>query len=113
MTNWKKHPSEVEISPLMDELRTRLNEAGFIWKDESEEFEWNGYLYHMERTRVLGPEGQLASCVYGYSGPKGYETGITYGWPDLIEGWPDNQENPEPMTVEEIVKAVKALCPST
>lgn len=62
---------------------------------------------------MLGLEGQLASCIYGYSGPKGREMGSTFGWPDLIEGWPNDREGPEPMTVEEIVKAVSALCPKS
>lgn len=109
MADWTKRRDQVEISPLMSELRSRLNEEGFIWKDASEEFGWGDYVYHMERTKVLGPEGQLASCIYGYSGPKGWETGSTYGWPDQIEGWPHGTADPEPMTIEEIVEAVKAL----
>lgn len=107
--HWTKRHGEVDISPLMAELRTKLNEAGFIWKDASEEFGWDGYTNHMERTKVLGSEGELASCIWGWSGPEGFETGSTYGWPDLIEGWPHGQNDPEPMTVEEIVEAVRAL----
>lgn len=111
MTNyWTKQRNEIEISHLMTELRAKLNDAGFIWKDESEEFGFDEYVYHMERTKVLGPEWLLASCIYGYSGKKGFETGSTYGWPDSIEGWPTGSAEPEPMTIEEIVEAVKTLC---
>lgn len=111
MAEWTKRRDEVEISPLMTELRARLTKEGYIWKDASEEFGWGDYVYHMERTRVLGPEGQLASCIYGYSWQRGHETGSTYGWPDMIEGWPHGTNDPEPMTVEEIIEAAMALCP--
>lgn len=110
----KKGRGEVEISPLMQELRDALDAAGFHWYDESEEFESGDYLYHMERTKVVRnpctmDHEEIASCIYGYSGAKGYQTGSSYGWPYCIEGWPSGQADPEPMTVEEITEAVKKL----
>lgn len=101
------------ISPLMQQLRDELDAAGIEWHDESEEFGWDDYVYHMERTKVTrnwqtADCVQLASCVYGYSGREGHQTGTSYGWPDFIEGWPDGQNDQEPMTIEAIIEAAKA-----
>lgn len=106
---YEKLKSKIEISPIMRELRDRLTEAGIIWKDESNEHGGDGYCFHMERTKVLGPEYEIASCVYGYSDHYGVRTGISYGWPDMIEGWPEGQNDPCAMTVDEIMEAVKAI----
>lgn len=106
---YEKPKAEIEISPIMLELRDRLTEAGHIWKDASDEFGGDGYCYHMERTKVLGPHGEIASCIYGYSDYNGVRSGSTYGWPDMIEGWPAGQIDPAPMTVDEIVEACGVL----
>lgn len=110
----KKGRGEVEISPLMQELRDALDAAGLHWYDASEEFESGDYLYHMERTKVVRDPNtmdheEIASCIYEYSGKKGSELGSSYGWPHFIEGWPSGQADSDAMTVEEIVEAVKKL----
>lgn len=106
-----KPQAEVEISPIMNELRKRLTKAGYIWKDASEEHGGDGYLWHMERTKVLGPEYEIASCVYGYSDRDGVRDGSSYGWPNMIEGWPEGQDDPCAMTIDEIIEAVQKIWP--
>ena len=102
--------TDIKISPLMQELRNRFGAEGIKWTDASEEFELdNGYVYHMERTKVHKNNVEIVSCIYGYSGTKGNETGSTYGWPDLIESWDSSNSeiDPEPRTIEEIIATVK------
>lgn len=88
----KKERCEVEISPLMQELRDAIDDAGFHWFDASDELESGDFFYHMERTKVVRApytmdHEEIASCVYGNIGIKGLENGISYGWPNYIEGW--------------------------
>lgn len=100
--------SSMEVSPLMQRLRDELDAAGIEWRDASEEFASGGYHYRMERTKAMRDGEELASCIWGYGGPAGHETGMSHGWPDRIESWdPTNRgEDPEPKTVEEIMEAV-------
>lgn len=98
-----------DISPLMQELRDRFDKEGIEWSDKSEEFGFDDYTYHMERTKVHKDGVEIASCIYGYSGTKGHETGSSYGWPDCIESWDSSNSggDPEPRTIDEIVATVK------
>lgn len=112
--HWKKYRDEVSISPLMHRLRNELDAAGYEWYDASEERGSDDYIYHMERTKVTRGfqtvDGiELASCIYGFSGPIGHETGSTHGWPYYIEGWPNGLDEPEAMTIEEILEALAEL----
>lgn len=106
---YKNHRGEVSISQLMQRLRDELDAAGIEWHDASEEFGWDDYVYHMERTKVVLGGEQIASCIYGYSGQRGRETGSTYGWPDQIESWDSSNSggDPEPRAIDDIVATVK------
>lgn len=84
---------EPSICELMQKLRDMLDADGIEWHDASEE---------------LRGGIEIASCVWGYSVHDGIEMGITYGWPEMIESMDDeNAGNPEPRTVEDILRVVK------
>lgn len=97
------------ISPIMQELRFRLDAEGIEWLDASEEDRaGSGCIWHMERTKIMRDGAELASCIYGYSGIDGCVSGTSYGWPYMIESM-DEKSGPEPVprTVDEIMEVVR------
>ena len=105
-----KTGSDVEVSPLMAELRERLDAEGIPWCDVSDELSGEDYVSHFERTKVFDQSGkQLASCIYGYNTMYGKKSGSSYGWPGMLEGWMCDQDEPVPMTVDEIMGEVSKL----
>lgn len=95
------------VSEIMQELRSALDAAGIGWFDASDEWTRDGgYAYHMERTKVRDGDGsEVASCIWGYTVLQGSTTGMTYGWPHMIECMSTllGDSEPEPMSVDEIV----------
>lgn len=98
----------MHMSTLMSELRRRLSAEDYHWYDASEEFNYgDDSFFHMERTKVMRGDIEIASCIYGYSGKKGEETGITHGWPSRIECWtPALGSEPVAATIDEILDAL-------
>lgn len=98
----------MEVSALVKAFRKNLEDAGYKWRDASERFEAGRSIMEFQRTKVIDKEGnEIASCVWNFSKVDGWTTGHSYGWPELIECWmaPFKSE-PEPMTVDEIIKAL-------
>lgn len=96
----------MKVSALMEHLRVKLDDAGHTWRDASERFEAEDSIHEFQRTKVLNDQGkEIASCIWNFSSVDGYLTGLSYGWPELIECWITGGE-PEPMTVDEIIKAL-------
>lgn len=101
-----KEKPEIRLSDLTEELRSKLDAHGIPWKDASEEFGSDDYTFHMERTKVLNDDIEIASCIYGWTVIDDYLSGSTYGFPYCIEigcsQWFGSSE-PEPKTINEIV----------
>lgn len=99
----------VKISNKMQALRDALEANGFGWLDASEDIFIPDYHYHMERTKVIHDEHIIASCIYGYIEKLGEEIGSSYGYPEMIEAWPNSFNDPIAMTIDEIVQEVKHI----
>jgi hypothetical protein len=95
-----------EYSVLMEELMRELDMRGI----EYERFIVDDERVHKEHVRFR-TEGHEVSAIWGYVTTDNGGFGITYGWPGLLEAalfrYDDRYfgivEDPEPMTVEEIV----------
>lgn len=113
------------FSPIVVELRRRLDDLSINWYDASEmDVEDGSDTPRMifERTRIPIPNGtddvavnsdHELSVVYIYS-PKGAmfsnkAFGYSYGYPDELECWGlDWCDEPVPMTIEGIIFTLKA-----
>lgn len=99
------------FSQLTSDLRKRLDEENIPWVDNTEVIDrgWNKLIF--ERTwigeRVKINEYDL-SVAYIYN--PDLNTGYSYGYPDKLEcnNFYDN-EDPKPMTIDEIVEQYKGL----
>lgn len=102
-----KDKADIEISPIMAYLRSRITSKGIAYREESEEFGNDHYTYHMERTKFQIGEYDC-SCIYGHTALRGQKAGCTYGWPTMIECMCqlNGDIEPEPKTVEEIVRFI-------
>lgn len=109
----------MKLSEITLELRAALDAAGIDWDTADEEFSYataDRAVYHMERTRVLDGKGSLrASVIWGYSGPRGCETGSTKGWPEMVEVesiWYLGTPEPMPMPADCIVPMIRRTGPT-
>lgn len=88
--------------PEMKRLRDELTKRGIEWHDDSESFDG---IHTFIRTKWLH-KGFEVSVIWGYSKAFGGKYGISYGYPNMLECWYQCcKQDPEPMTVDEIVEA--------
>lgn len=102
----------MEVCRQMLELRGRLDALGVAWEDYSEEWSTPVSMVHIERTRFKGLLGEV-SVIWGYerSTMQGRYWAQRAHWvtcrvPIKLECWYEPyDEDPVPMTVDEILSA--------
>lgn len=101
------------FSQLTLDLRKRLDEEGIPWADDSEVINpRDGYTSVFERTILIYNKRLKFDAFYGWS--ENEETGFvlpySYGYPNKLEVWDYRPtEDPQPMTIDEIVELYKEL----
>lgn len=93
----------MNVSPLMQALRDRLDSFDIPWIDTSEAFD--GFIF--ERTEIVKSLESCyqASVVYIYE--INDNIGFSKGFPDKLECWcRDYDPDPMPMTVDEVIMAL-------
>lgn len=94
--------SDVEVSEPMRRLRKALDERGTRYEVDDRK----SCGTHREQTLWVHHGGETASVIWIRQdlGPGMLPFGLSYGWPVMLECWPDRGHGePEAMTVDEIL----------
>lgn len=100
------------FSQLTSDLRKRLDEEGIPWINDSDIFNpRDGITSVFERTVLMYNGKSKYDAYYGWSEN---ETGLiipySYGFPNKLEIWDyESNEDPEPMSIDEIVELYKEI----